>query len=468
MRSNLRAVPAHRTYEGAPATVRTKNQLERLVACTMLFENTFYETGDAQAKNIADECAKSDPRLIAEVAIKAREQFKLRHVPLFLLAQLAKRQADSPPGLIKGAVAAVIKRPDECGELLKIMANDQKTTIKKAMTHAVQKGIAKAMLGFSEYQFAKWNRDSDVKLKDVLFLTHPRPTGREFKIITGPHGKVLRHTSGTGELLSKIANGSLGPAGTWEEELSAGKDKKEVWTKLLKEKKLGYIALLMNLRNMIEAKVSRTLVETAITAGAIKSKALPFRFLSAERHAPDYSGVLSDALLLGIQDQKGSLPGDTIIMVDVSGSMFGRQISAKSQLDRFEAAAGMAILAKEVCQSSAVYTFSDRLEKVRNVRGIPLTKEMRDSQRHNGTMLRAAMNAMMEKERPDRVIVITDEESQDGIANLPCETWILNVASYKPVLQVAGNVRRICGFSERILDFIKYEKGIEIKEEEAE
>lgn len=466
MRSNNRAVPAHRTYEGAAAVVKTKDQLERLVACTMLFENTFYEKGDEQAANIAEACRAETPEKIAEIAIKAREVFKLRHVPLFLIAQLSKRAKDcKEPGLIKSTVVRVLKRPDECGELLKIMANDRKTTVKKAMTHAVQKGIAQAMLGFNEYQLAKWNRDSEVKLKDVIFLTHPNPKGGSFSVVEGRNGKVNRHNSGQANVFSRIIDGTLESPDTWEVALSAGNDKKETWERLIEGKKLGYMALLKNLRNMTEAKVKRTLVEKAILSGAENSKALPFRFLSAERHAPDFSGVLSDALLSSIKDQKGSLPGNTAIMVDVSGSMFGTRISSKSELDRFEAAAAMAILAKEICESSSVYAFANDAKRVKNTRGIPLVEEIRRTN-NGGTRIGNSVKTVLREENPDRLIIITDEESQDNIENPKCETWILNVASYKPVLQVAGNVRRILGFSERVLDFIKYEQGIEIAESE--
>jgi hypothetical protein len=432
----------------------------------MLFENTFYEKGDEQAANIAEACREETPEKIAEVAIKAREVFKLRHVPLFLLAQLSKRAKECrDSGLIKATVGRVIKRPDECGELLKIMANDRKTTVKKAMTHAVQKGIAQALLGFSEYQLAKWNRDSEVKLKDVIFLTHPHPKGGSFSVVDGRNGKVNRHNSGQANIFSRIIEGTLESPDTWEVALSAGSDKKETWERLLEEKKLGYMALLQNLRNMTAAKVKRSLVEKAILNGAEKSHALPFRFLSAERHAPDFSAVLSDALLSSVKSQKGSLPGNTAIMVDVSGSMFGTRISAKSELDRFGAAAAMAILAKEICESSSVYAFAYDAKKVKNTRGIPLAEEIRRTN-SGGTRVGQSAKTVLKEENPDRLIIITDEESEDSIEKPPCETWILNVASYKPVLQVSGNVKRIFGFSERVLDFIKYEQGIEIAESE--
>lgn len=476
MRSNTRAAVAERTYEGAPAAVRSPDQLERLVATCMLFENTFYEKGDAQAQNIADECAKADPREIAAMAIKARTVFKLRHVPLFLLVQLNKRRAECSkfPSLIRETVANVIRRPDEAGELLKLISNDSKVPLKKAMSHAVEKGLAAALVKFNEYQLAKWNRDSQIKLRDVIFLTHAKPKGEgsavrlEKQYKTG-RGTPLRHSEGQAATFTKLINGTLEPPDTWEVALSSGKDKKETWERLLSEKKLGFMALLMNLRNMVDAKVDRMVVEKAILAGAPKSHALPFRFLTAERHAPAFSGVLSDAMLSAVADQKGSLPGDTAIVVDVSGSMDDR-LSAKSELSRLRAAAALAILAKEVCESSTVWSFSNELVEVRNMRGIPLVLAIENSQRHGGTNLGAALNVLFDKakHRPGRVIVITDEQSSSAIPQPPKDGWIINVAGYKPALQVSGRWRRLSGFSERILDFVKYEEGLPIAETETE
>lgn len=482
MKSNLKARPVARTYEGGPAVLRTTHQLERLVATTMLFENTFYESGDVQAKNIAEECARADVREIASVAIKAREVFKLRHVPLFLLAQLNKRRAECRklfPSLLRDTVAKVVQRPDEAGELLSIISKEEGKPIKKVLSHGVEKGLKLALQKFNAYQLSKWNRDSAVKLKDVFRLIHAKPSAKEGPLGAGEvtdivyktgSRKAVRHTQGQAATYRALMSGTLESADTWEKALSAGADKKATWERLLSEKKLGYMALLMNLRNMVSAKVKASLVEKALLDGAKKSRALPFRFLSAERHAPQFSAVLSDAMLKAVEDQKGSLPGRTVILVDNSGSMYGPKISSKSELDRIDAACAVAILSKEICESSIVYTFTDHLQDVRNTKGIPLREAIRESG-SGGTYLKRAMDSLAIKEPDaDRLIIITDEESADGIgqSKYPLGTWIVNVASYKPVLIVSKNVRRIFGFSERILDFIKYEEGINVAPNEAE
>ena len=43
-------------------------------------------------------------------------------------------------------------------------------------------------------------------------------------------------------------------------------------------------------------------------------------------------------------ENQPKLPGKTVFLVDVSGSMFGKRVSEKSDLDRFDAAAALAVL----------------------------------------------------------------------------------------------------------------------------
>jgi 60 kDa SS-A/Ro ribonucleoprotein len=442
MRTNVLAVNPERTYEGGMArTPAATAQLLRQVAACMLFEDTFYSKGSTIAAEIADSCLRVPPQEIARIAIMAREDLKLRHVPLFLVAQLDKRRAEAP-GLVAATVERVVQRPDELAELLSIIqkANDGRA-IKKVLSAQVKKGLARAFRKFSAFQLAKWNRDNAIKLRDVLFLTHAKPKDAE-----------------QAEAWKALASGTLETPDTWEVALSAGADKKETWERLLTEERLGYIALLMNLRNMEEAKVSRPAVERALLGGAEKSRALPFRFVSAAKHAPAYAQALSDAMLKAVSREP--LPGTTLLLLDVSGSM-DVPVTAKSTLMRWEAGAALGILLREVCEYARVYTFSSALVEVPNLRGLALIPGVRDSQPHASTELARALKAMLNHAgKPDRVIVVTDEQTHDGIAPLPdgVKGYLVNVAAERPALELSGRWHRVNGFSERIVDWIRYEE----------
>lgn len=466
-RTNTAAVNAPRvkTHEGGPARIpKPEAQLERQVASCMLFENTFYEKGSQIAAGIEATCEKVPVEVIANTAIKARNAFKLRHVPLFLLAQLNKRRRECAPGLVAATVESVVQRPDELCESLAILAKVENKPIKKAMSHAFEKGLAKAFKKFSQFQLSKWNRDNAIKLKDVLFLTHAKPTDgvRGYTRAARKRGVEAPRSYGS-QTFTALVGDALPVADTWEVALSAGADKKATWERLLSDGRLGYMALLMNLRNMEAAGVRRDLVAKALLDGAPNSRALPFRFVSAARHAPTYAPTLSSAMLSSI-DRSEQLPGITYFMLDVSGSMDDK-MSGKSEVSRWETGAALGVLLREVCSEARVFTFSDKLVECSAWRGLPLIDGIGNSQNHNGTFLASTLRDLFKNyPTPDRVVVITDEQACDGIDPLPKDVrhgYVVNVAAYAPGLALDGRWTRINGFSERIVDFMRYEEEAE-------
>jgi hypothetical protein len=319
---------------------------------------------------------------------------------------------------------------------------------------------------FSQYQLSKWDRDAAIKLKDVGFLTHPaapKPLGKVYAQLmnktfypeaTKSAKFPVKRTYELGEYEA------LESADTWEVALSAGGDKRTIWERLLQENKLGYMALLMNLRNMEQVHVDRELVELRLIEGAPKSRALPFRFVSAAKHAPAYAQALSDAMVMALAEAP-KLKGRTALVVDVSGSMEDT-ISGKSQLTRLEAAGALAVLLREVCEGCRVFTFSNALVEVANYRGLPMIGGIAASQDHSGTHLGAALIKLQGYlPQVDRIIVVTDEQSADGNGrNWATHGYICNVAPYKPGLELHGGWSRVNGWSERIVDWIRFDESI--------
>ena len=83
---------------------------------------------------------------------------------------------------------------------------------------------------------------------------------------------------------------------TWEVALSSGKDKKETWERLLSENKLGGLALLRNLRNMDQAKVSEKAIFAALASMKVE-RVLPYRFIAAARYAPQWEDKIEPVML---------------------------------------------------------------------------------------------------------------------------------------------------------------------------
>lgn len=423
-----------KTHEGAQAFQNTTavQDLRRSVMSTFLWEDQFYEDGEEIGKRIERLASQVDPVALAHIALEARSKHNLRHVPLLLLNTLTKTGAGRV-GLVANTIAATIQRPDELTEMLAIYWKDKK----RPLSGQLKKGLARAFTKFGAYALAKYNRDDKIKLRDVLFLSHAKPTSAEQKAVW-----------------EKLIKGELEAPDTWEVALSAGADKKETFTRLIQEDKLGYFALIRNLRNMAQAGVDPMIVNDAIRArkgGA--ERILPFRFVAAARAAPQFERALDDAMIVGLKEQT-PLSGTTVVMVDVSGSMASK-LSGKSDLSRMDAAAtlGSMIVGDHV----RVFTFSNGLIEVPARLGMAGVESIINSQMHAGTYLgRALAQVNSQVKKYDRLIIITDEQSSDrSVEPLGKHNYMINVASYKNGVGYGPKWKHIDGFSESVLRWIR-------------
>jgi 60 kDa SS-A/Ro ribonucleoprotein len=254
-----------RTHEAAPARhISNELQLRRSVLACLLWESQFYEDGVEIAGRIAELVPKVEPERVAPLAVEAREQMKLRHAPLLLVREMARHKTHR--GLVAETLERVIQRADELCEFVAIYWKDGRVPL----SGQVKKGLAAAFPKFDEYQLAKYDRGGPIKLRDVLFLSHAKP----------------RDDQQAG-VWKKLIWGRLAVPDTWEVALSAagagnGVSKREAWTRLVTENKLGALALLRNLRNLREAGVDEKLVLSALESMNTQ-RVLPFRLLAAAR-----------------------------------------------------------------------------------------------------------------------------------------------------------------------------------------
>jgi len=179
---------------------------------------------------------------------------------------------------------------------------------------------------------------------------------------------------------------------------------------------------------------------------------LPFRFVAAARAAPMYEREL-DASMLQAIERLPVLPGLTVVLVDVSGSM-GLALSQKSDMTRMDAACALASIVN--CEALRVVSFSDNVIEVPPRRGMAGVDALRNSQAHKDTRLALAVRAINENVKYDRLIVITDEQATDGEVGAPLvgsRGYMINVAPYKHAVGYGPWVR-IDGFSEGVLRYI--------------
>jgi len=426
MASYNRKPVTKRTHEGGVAChISPELQLRRSVMACMLWEDKFYEDGKTIADRIMDLVPLVSPEKVSQIAVDARQQMKLRHVPLLLCVALARQG-----NLRKETLATVIERADELAEFLALYWMDGKCPL----SAQVKKGLAKAFTKFNAYQLAKYNRGNTVKLRDVMFMCHAKPKDAE-----------------QAEVFRKLAGGTLESPDTWEVNLSAGADKKETFERLISEKKLGGLALLRNLRNMVDANVPNGLIKEALSTMNTQ-RILPFRFIAAAKYAPSLESHIEKAFFRNMEFSQ--LSGRTVVLVDVSGSMEWEKVSAKSDMMSIDAACGLAMCVREMCDDVAVYTFSMGVVQVPDRRGFALRDAVVNSQYHGGTYLRDALQKINAKENYDRIIVITDEQSADGIVVPKGKGYVINVSTNRNGVGY-GAWTHIDGFSEAVLNYIK-------------
>src|ERR1700736_4458751 len=207
----VQARPA-RTHEGAVAQrVDAKRELRRTVLTCLLWEDAFYEKGSEIASRIAGLAATNKPEDVAALACEARDAMQLRHAPLFLVRELARRKGAG--SLVAESLERVIQRADELGEFVALYWKEKK----QPLSAGAKRGLARAFTKFDAYQLAKYDSDRvGVKLRDVLFLCHAKPKDAEQAAVW-----------------KRLVDGELATPDTWEVSLSAGGDKRSHWERLL-------------------------------------------------------------------------------------------------------------------------------------------------------------------------------------------------------------------------------------------
>lgn len=432
---NKRARNTKVTHEGAPARDIDKvSQLERTVMSCLLWEDTFYESGEDVGTRIttlvAELVSQGDAAEVARIAVQAKKDMRLRHVPLLLAVELAKSKDGKAE--LKNVIPEVITRADDIAEFMSIYWRAGKVPVAKQ----VKKHLGEAYRKFDEYQLAKYNGGKKVvKMRDPLRMFRTKPKGEEQAALWG-----------------KLIKGELATPDTWEVELSKGGDKKASWTRLLEEKKIGGLAMLRNIRNMREAGLDAARINIGIN-DIQAGKLLPINFISAAKHNPQYEPIL-ELKFLEAFDKKTKDSKSTVILIDTSGSMTGA-LSGRSELTRQDVAASLAMIGREIFSNVRIFAFSDSVVELPARRGFALRDAVMNAP-SGGTQLGAAVKAMPNCER---LIVITDEQSSDRVPERK-GGYIINVASYQHGVGY-GQWVHVDGWSDKVLDYILlYEKSL--------
>jgi hypothetical protein len=443
------------------AKQNAESLLRRAVMTCLLWENITYESGSSVAENIKNLIPQVDPSIVFQIAVDARNIQKLRHAPLYIAAVMAGLSTHK--SYVSTLLPKIVVRADELAEFVSIYwkLNGHKVPL----SAQIKKGLSAAFVNFNEYGFAKYRGEgNEIKLRDVVALVHPLPENED-------------HSN----LYKAILDNTLATPDTWEVALSTGKDKKETWERLIQERKLGALAFMRNLRNMEESKVDFKVIEQGFET--INPKwLLPLNFLSAAKYAPRWESKIEELMIESLSlTQK--LPGKTIFVVDVSGSM-GTTISGKSEFTRMDVAEAMAMFAASVCENITIYaTAGSDGQSKHSTKLIPSRKGfgMMESIKNavptlggGGIFVRQCLEYIKEKEHgeiPERIIIFSDSQDCDRYNKVPSPfgkyNYIVDVSANSHGVNYDGLwTAEVSGWSEHFIPYIMAMEGINLQEQD--
>ena len=485
--SMLKDKKSELNYEGAKAYAMAPELELYSAVVTASLSDSFYEKQDERVDRIAKLIGKVSPEFVARLAVYTRTEMHLRSIPLLLLVELAK--IHNGDDLVARAVEKTVLRADEIMELLMCYqwrnpSNDARKKLGK-LSRQIQNGLQRAFNHFDEYQFAKYDRDNlEVKLRDALFLVHPKAKDEQQQA-----------------LFDKIVNRQLEVPYTWETELSSlGQQKfesedqrqeafREKWEELINSGKLGYMALMRNLRNMLLVGVS--LHEMQRVAGRLsnaeqvaKSKQLPFRYLAAYREIEKvnstHTAALMNALEAAVKSSVANIEGfdentRVLLASDVSGSMWS-PISQKSSVRNFDIGLLLSMLLRRRCKQVVAGIFGDEW-KVVNMPNDNILMATRQLERLEGTVGYSTngykvIDWLIEQKMVlDKVMMFTDMQMWDSTGRYKvfenswkeykkmapeAKLYLFDLAGYGqlPMRLAEPDVYLIAGWSDRVFDVL--------------
>jgi polyhydroxyalkanoate synthesis regulator phasin len=309
------------------------------------------------------------------------------------------------------------------------------------LSNAMKKGFAKAIESLDTYLLAKYKKT----VIDIANLVHPNPKNSP-AYVTDENGEKVN-------VLTALMNGITITADTWEAAQSeAGQEvakavkegklskekaaqvlneaKAENWNTLLKDGKLGILAALRNIRNIVNNPASNSetitmlcnLLEDGkkIREGLIMPYQIDVAYetVRSECHGSDARLVLKalqNGYMQSVPNLAKALPGKTAVLVDCSGSM-NTTCYTKNGRIQATAAEKAGLLAATIAKATNADvvrfgSYAHHVDYDPNQNVFDMGR-MIGSANEGGTNIGAAFNALSKKY--DRVILLSDNEANYG------------------------------------------------------
>ncbi len=356
-----------------------------------------------------DAALEADPAAALAEAVRLRQQEHIRVTPQVILVRAAHHPAVRGTGLVRAMAPEILGRADEPATGL---AYHLSAFADQPLPNALKRAWRDALERFDEYQLAKYQlRGRAVKTVDVVNLVHPRSAA-----------------------VDALVRGTLSTSGrTWEAILSERGSSAAAWEQALEV--MGHMALLRNLRNLLQAGVPTGRFLRKLVDGVRGGRQLPFRYYAAWRAVGELKAVqgvkardlqaVQSALEDCLDASLEALPrfgGRVMSLCDNSGSARGTTTSAMGSMQISTIANLTAVLAAQRADDGYVGVFGDRLEVAGVQRGRRTLRQLAEVEALGDTVGGATENgiwlfwdrAIRRRERWDHVFVFSDMQAGHG------------------------------------------------------
>jgi hypothetical protein len=349
-----------------------------------------------------DEALDADPEATLKEAVRLRQEEHMRSTPQVILVRAAHHPKVRGTGLVTKYASQIVDRADEpaVGLAYHLAAYGKDAPLPNSLKKAWKSSLESS----KEYELAKYRMENRVvKTVDVVNLVHAKS-----------------------EAVSKLVKGQLTNTGaTWESIISAEGSTKESWSKALDV--MGHMAMLRNMRNLLQKGVDPKLFLSKLVAGAEKGKQLPFRYVSAYNAIKEIgtSGNVQDAIEQCLKLSLGNLPhfpGRVMSLADNSGSARGTATSSMGTMRMSTIGNLTAILTGMVSEDGYVGVFGDALEVVPVRKGSSVFDQLAKVETLGDGVGQSTENgiwlfwdkAIKQKEHWDHVFVYSDMQAGHG------------------------------------------------------
>lgn len=389
------STPTTTSYEGGAVYEKTLEDEWINFLFSSLMGDGFYESAEKQQERYIEltkaMLEKHGFDFAAKASVFARQEIGLRSISTLTAAMLNDAKSENKRAYFRN----FFHRPDDVAECFAAV-----DMLGSKRSHALVRGAGDYLSTLGEYQIDKYKMSgSEYNMYDLINISHANS-----------------------DAINAYKAGTLTKADTWEQKISASKsveEKDDNWKELVEGEKLGYLALLRNLRNICATKWATTewlewyVVPQLTNEKKIrKSLVFPYQIYSAYKNIPQCPIPIVVALDKAFRIAVGNMPelaGNSLVVLDVSGSM-DSPVSNNSTMRIKEVGAVYGAAIYLMNPNSEFIKFGDKAKFVNYNRNSNIFEVIRNMQANDGlgygTEIHSVWNRL--NKHYDRIFLISD------------------------------------------------------------